>query len=201
MPVPVTLQRLAVARFVLIFGLGPLILRDEHHRHAAPLEPGRLLDRGYFSQLFGDVVEHLAAELGVGDRAAAEEHGYLHPVPLPEEGLDVPHLELDVVDARLRSELHFLELEGPRDRNFDAPDPRIREDPEVCHRELDERVLVRGNDERRCCDCPEGNRCDGGRMRQIGEAGARRQEAAMSGSGGQIIRMRTQAATSMNIGW
>src|SRR5689334_4163168 len=44
------------------------------------------------------------------DLSAAEEHRDLHPMPFTEEVADVVHLEGDVVHARLRAHLHFLQL-------------------------------------------------------------------------------------------
>src|SRR6185436_7358975 len=78
-PVPVTLKRLAVPRFVLIFGMGlVLLLGDEHHRHTTPFEPGLLLDDGDVGHLVRDLPQHRMAELGMGDRPPAEEHAHLH---------------------------------------------------------------------------------------------------------------------------
>src|SRR6266850_2844613 len=94
--------------------MAPFLFRDQHHGHATTFHARRLLDARDVRDLLGDPVEHRLAELGVRDRAAAEEHRDLHAVPLAEEGPDVTHLEVDVVNARLRADLHFLQHDGGR---------------------------------------------------------------------------------------
>src|SRR5581483_28151 len=87
----------------------PCLFGDEHHRHVAALEARLLVDDRHVGDLLGDPVEHRLPELRMRDRAAAEEDGDLHPVALGEEAADVADLEVDVVDARLRPDLHFLQ--------------------------------------------------------------------------------------------
>ncbi len=53
---------------------------------------------------------------------------------------------LPVLPGRNGDQLHFLELEGSRDRDLDAAYRRVQQDPEIGHRELDGHVLVREDD-------------------------------------------------------
>src|SRR5262245_4268119 len=116
-PVAVSLKRFAAARLVFIFGIresprNASLFGHQHHRHLPSFHPGLLLDLRFRHHHLRDALEHGSPELGMGDGPAAEEHGDLHPVPFAEEVADVPDLEVDVVTARLRAELHFLELAG-----------------------------------------------------------------------------------------
>src|SRR5438128_676780 len=93
---------------------GPFLLADQHDRHATAFHARLLLDAGHVGHLLGDPVEHRLAELGVRDRAPAEEDRHLDAVALGQEAADVPHLEVDVVRARLRADLHLLQDGGGR---------------------------------------------------------------------------------------
>src|SRR5262245_19180522 len=84
----------------------------QHHRHLPAFHARLLLHLRDVGHRLRNAVEHGAPQLRVRDRAPAEEHGHLHPVAIPEEITDVTDLEVDVVPAGLRPELHFLELAG-----------------------------------------------------------------------------------------
>src|SRR5215470_3545924 len=90
--------------------LGDLGVRGEDHEHLPAFHAGHLLHHPDFLHVLDDVLEQRLAELLVGDLPAAEHDGDARLVPLLEEALHVPHLELVVVLLGLRSHLHLLEV-------------------------------------------------------------------------------------------
>src|SRR2546425_767206 len=68
----------------------PFLLADQHYRHATAFHARLLLDAGHVGHLLGDPVEHRLAELGVRDRAPAEEDRHLDAVAVGQEAADLP---------------------------------------------------------------------------------------------------------------
>ncbi len=81
----------------------------QDHVHKAALHGRGLLDGSGGLEGGGDAQEERAADLGVGDLAAAEEDGDLDLVAALEELLDEAGLEVDVVGADLGLEADLAE--------------------------------------------------------------------------------------------
>ena len=75
----------------------------------AAFHPWRLLDHPELLALPGDPVQDSPTDVSVRDLPASEGNDHLGLVPLLEEALDVPELELVVVLFRLGAELHLLD--------------------------------------------------------------------------------------------
>ena len=82
----------------------------QDHEHLPPLDARRRLDHRHVPQILDDALEHLLAQLAVGDLAAAEHHGDAGLVGLVEELADLPDLDVVVVLLGAGAELHLLEL-------------------------------------------------------------------------------------------
>src|SRR5205085_2450008 len=77
----------------------PRSVRLQQHRHVTALEPRTDFHIAHILQFFKYSQQELAADLGVRDLAATEEHRDLHALSALEKAPRVIHLEIDVVDV------------------------------------------------------------------------------------------------------
>lgn len=79
--------------------------------HRAPFHAGPLLDLAELGNVSGEMIEHLDAQIGVGDLAAPECNGRLDLVAFLQEPQRMIFLELVVVVVGIGTELDFLDLD------------------------------------------------------------------------------------------
>jgi hypothetical protein len=122
-PVPVRLNRFAVARLVFIFGIyisfaarhGTRftlfhVQRRKNHDHGASLSGWLALDLADILHVAKDPLENPESEFGMGELSAPEHHGDFHLIALLQKPSDVPGLELVVVILDARSILDLLHV-------------------------------------------------------------------------------------------
>jgi hypothetical protein len=88
-----------------------LFLGCDDHVHVPALQPGMLLDRTDIGQGIADIFHNFSSDLGIGDLAAPEHHGYLDFVLLLQKFLYMLNLNLDVMIFRLGPQSDFLDLD------------------------------------------------------------------------------------------
>src|SRR5665811_2425197 len=90
-------------------GIGLPAGRGEHHEHVASVLLRRGRHDGVFSDVFGELLEQVEAELRLRLLAPTEHDGDLHLVTALEEAGDVALLGVVVVSIDLRPELHLFD--------------------------------------------------------------------------------------------
>src|SRR5665811_2282211 len=90
-------------------GIGLPAGRGEHHEHVASVLLRRGLHDAVFSDVFGELLEQVEAELRLRLLAPTEHDGDLHLVTALEEAGDVALLGVVVVSIDLRPELHLFD--------------------------------------------------------------------------------------------
>src|SRR3954471_7135597 len=120
LPRRVMRKRLAVARWVFIFGMSSslfrgrrhlLLGRRDHHHHVPAVLLRSGVDDRESLQVRHQAVQDPASELRVRHLAPSEHDRHLHPRSRLEEPLDVPLLRVVVVRVDLRAELDLLDLD------------------------------------------------------------------------------------------
>src|SRR5574342_708940 len=120
LPLPVTLNLLAAARLVLIFGtavsfkffeLGRRSFRRQQHRHASPFQARSDINLRDILDLVDHSREHLPAQLRMSDFPPAKEYRDFHPLAAFDKLANAFNFMRHVMPVGARSHLDFLDLD------------------------------------------------------------------------------------------
>ena len=87
-----------------------MLFRRHQHDHLPPFHTRHLLYGGDFRQILFHPLQHLAAQLWMGDLAPTETQGYLGAVTIVEKLGQVAQLDVVIALLGSRSELDLFEL-------------------------------------------------------------------------------------------
>jgi hypothetical protein len=119
-PVDVILNRLAVVLWVLIFGNGLTSSSSltggrtgsQHHQQTSAFDKRLLFDGRHIGHFSSDTLQHIAADLRMGDLTSTKTHPHFNLRPIGNEGADALDDYADVVLTRFGAHTNFFDLNG-----------------------------------------------------------------------------------------